>query len=103
MESGGPVPLVRGADRGRVEDVEQPVGYRPGLLGGVPADDVQPDSEVDGAVAVGGEAADPGNPLREPARRPAPGRVDVGADPTCPEWGCGTNHNQVLGGRRAAR
>src|SRR5690606_24715403 len=69
--------LLHRADRLRVESVEEAARLRPRLLGGVAGDDVQTDAEAQGAALLRGQAADPGNLLRDGGGRFAPGEVDV--------------------------
>src|ERR1700744_6511520 len=71
--------FLHGADRGVVDPLEQPVGDAPGLIGGVPGDDVQPDAETRRVEALlGRERLDPAELAVHRARRLAPGGGGVG-------------------------
>ena len=89
--------------RGRVE---QPLGLRPRLRGGVPGDHVQPDAEPQRAALAPRPAADPGQLLRHLRRRLAPGQVDVGVpggDRPRGRRGAAEVDRRQRVGRRAAR
>ncbi len=64
-------------DRRGVERGEQAAGLGPGLLGGVPADDVQADAVVQSAALDVGEAADPRDLVGDGGRRLTPREVGV--------------------------